>query len=172
MKVQLIGSGGAAERVTFEITPNISESQAVNYSPIESLHLPTNITVFRNTPGRVFNVSDAKLVARTQEEADEKIRILNLIRGWSKPRFSTPAAGPPDVLLLKGYGRRMLKGIPVVLTNYVIDLPPTTDYIKSSTNEMVPILSSVTLTLNEVHSMAEINSFTLSKYKTGTLRNW
>lgn len=140
---------------------------------------------------RTFMVSDIRLLARTESEAIEKLRIQNLIRGWTKPYFgrgnSASTAGlPPDVLILSAYGSGNIGDVPVVLKSYTIDYPSDSDYlylertVAEGTADYdavvertaVPIVSTVTLDLQEVRSMHELNNFSLEAYKAGSLTDW
>lgn len=74
-------------RVVFYVTPDISESQSVNYNTIEPVHMPGQIFVYKNTTSRNFSLSNIKLVSRTTEEAETNLRYLWQLRAWTKPRF-------------------------------------------------------------------------------------
>lgn len=77
----------ANNRVVFYVTPDLSESQTVNYSTIEPVHMPGQIYVYKNSTSRTFNLSNIKLISRTQEEADANLTSLWTLRSWTKPRF-------------------------------------------------------------------------------------
>lgn len=129
-------SGNASERVVFDATPQFTENNTAVYSQISPVHLPGEIQVFRNTKSRTFNIG-AKLISRTPSEARTNIRQLQMLRGWTRPRFglndtaSLPGVSntinnqslvgllgaPPDVLYLWAYSRNngdnARKSIPV-----------------------------------------------------------
>lgn len=73
--------------VTFDVTPDLIETRNVNYSNLEPIHMPGQITAFKNTSSRSFNISNIRLVSRTQVEADKNLRRLWLLRSWCTPRF-------------------------------------------------------------------------------------
>jgi len=73
--------------VTFDVTPDLIESRNVNYSSIEPIHAPGAISAYKNTSSRSFNISNIKLISRTQQEADLNLKRLWLLRSWCTPRF-------------------------------------------------------------------------------------
>ena len=77
------------ETVSFDATPDLIETRNVNYSTIEPIHAPGQINVFKNTSSRSFNISNARLITRTQTEAEKNLRRLWLLRSWCMPRFGT-----------------------------------------------------------------------------------
>ena len=84
VKLQAAGNG---LRVTFRASPQVTENRNVNYTALEPLHAPGQIQVYKNTSSRSFSVSDLKLISRTTQEADDNLKILWRLRGWTMPRF-------------------------------------------------------------------------------------
>lgn len=181
-------SGGIVE---FDVMPTLSESGSANYRMTDASQSPGGFAVYTHSTLRQFQLADVRLIARTQDEAINKLRIQNLLRAWTKPYFgkgnSTSTSGlPPDVLELSAYGSGNISRVPVVLLSYTIDYPNDTDYIYVSRESgdftgvddpvvestAVPISSIVSLTLQEVRSMTELNNFDLERYKTGDLVEW
>ena len=83
-KIKLRGSNGT---VVFDVTPDFIETRNVNYNTIEPIHAPGQIYTYKNTASRNFNVSNARMISRTQHEADKNLRRLQMLRGWTMPRF-------------------------------------------------------------------------------------
>lgn len=180
--------GNRTERIVFNVTPSLTESGTATYRNVEPTQAPGSFHVYEGSSLRQFSLDDVKLLARTVDEAKDKLRIMNLIRGWTKPYFGRGNAAnknglPPDVLLLSAYGYRNLVRIPVIIQSYSISYPNDTDYLhipRESSEQgagavaesLVPIVSTVTLQLQEVRSMTEMNSFNLTSYKLGDLGSW
>lgn len=76
-------------RVAFEVTPDLTESRQVNYNSIEPTHLPGSIQIFKNSSSRTFQVSGARFLSRTPQEADRTIKRLWVLRSWGTPRFGS-----------------------------------------------------------------------------------
>ena len=86
-RVKLRSTNNAAELVIFNVTPDLAESRTVNYKTVDPIHAPGQIYAFQNSMSRVFQISGAKLVSRTQEEAEMNLRYLWRLRGWTLPAF-------------------------------------------------------------------------------------
>lgn len=76
----------AAKQVVFEVTPTFSESRNVNYSPVEPVHMPGSIQMYRSTASRVFEIG-AQLISRNAVDAERNMRYLQTLRGWTMPYF-------------------------------------------------------------------------------------
>ena len=186
LRVHLWNPAKPAESVIFEVMPSISESGQANYRDLQPTQAPGGFSVYTGSSLRQFNLTDVRLLARTEREAQEKLRIQNQIRGWTKPYFgkgnSASETGlPPDVLLFSAYGHQNISRIPVVITSYNIEYPNDTDYLYLSRTaggtpvtdaSATPISSQISLNLQEVWSMRELNNFDLKKYKEGNLTDW
>lgn len=81
-------SSNAASYVTFEVTPTFSESGDVNYDPIQPIHMPGGMQVYKSTPSRRFSIG-ATLISRTSDEATQNMRYLQTLRGWRMPYFGS-----------------------------------------------------------------------------------
>lgn len=79
-------SASAFEQVIFKISPVLTESRRVEYSPVSPIHMPGSIQVYKNTPSRDFRI-EATLISRTQEEALDNMKQLQLLRAWCMPYF-------------------------------------------------------------------------------------
>ncbi len=108
------GSAGTTqvERVIFEVTPEFRESRQVLYKSIDPLQAPGSIYQFANTASRTFSI-EAKLTARSVNEASRNLAYMQYLRSWAMPVFgnvgnNAPAGedilgAPPAILLLTAY---------------------------------------------------------------------
>jgi len=71
----------------FKVTPDFTENRQVNYKTMDPVHLPGNIHVFGSTSSRTFQISNAKLISNTPEEATENMAFIQRLRGWTMPFF-------------------------------------------------------------------------------------
>ncbi len=85
-----------ARALTFDASPNVSESRTVNYNSLDPLHAPGQIQVYKNTSSRTFQISDIKLISRTVKEADENLKKLWTLRAWCMPRFGNSSTLDAD----------------------------------------------------------------------------
>ena len=186
LRVHLWNPAKPVESVIFEVMPSITETGQANYRDLQPAQSPGGFSVYTGSALRQFSLTDVRLLARTEREAQEKLRIQNLIRGWTKPYFgkgnSASETGlPPDVLLFSAYGHQNISRIPVVIGSYNIEYPNDSDYLYLARTaggtpitdaSATPISSVISLNLQEVRSMRELNGFDLQKYKEGNLVDW
>lgn len=76
------------DRVYFDVSPEITESRNVNYTTLDPVHAPGQIYVYKNTQSRNFNLSNVRLVSRSQNEATVNLMRLQILRSWSLPWFA------------------------------------------------------------------------------------
>lgn len=86
-KVRLTSAGGDRNTVSFDASPEVSESRTVNYNSLEPLHAPGQIQVYKNTASRNYQITSVKMISRTTEEADRNLKNLWILRSWCMPRF-------------------------------------------------------------------------------------
>ena len=172
--VILLESTISEEYVRFSVSPRVSESRQANYHEINITHHPGTILKYEKTSSRSWTIS-AKFVSRTQEEASNNQRDLNIIRAWVMPFYgsgtekndSSMLGAPPAVLKLSGYGERNIAPIPVVLESYSTSWPNDIDYLPTNSGDPVPVIMEIELTLKESYSPAEYSNFNLFAYKSG-----
>ena len=90
-KVKLQHPAVRARKVVFDVTPDLIENRNVNYRNLDPVHMPGQIFVYGSTSSRTFNISNARLVSRTREEAEQNLRRLHLLRSWAMPVFGRNA---------------------------------------------------------------------------------
>lgn len=174
--VIILTSTISSEYVKFDVSPRVSESRQANYHEVNITHHPGTILKYEKTSSRGWSIS-AKFVSRTQEEATQNQKNLNIIRSWVMPYYGEGTAkndpgmlgAPPAVLKLSGYGSKNISPIPVVLENYSTNWPNDVDYLPTNDGEPFPVIMEIELTLKESYSPAEYSNFNLFAYKTGDL---
>jgi len=92
-RVKLRSALNAADKVIFNVTPDLSENRTVNYKTVDPVHAPGQIYAFVNSTSRMFQISAVKLVSRTREEAENNLLILWRLRGWTLPAFGKDPVG-------------------------------------------------------------------------------
>lgn len=171
--------------VEFDLTPDISESSSAQYADIGDIRGPASVLWYQGSPSRTFSIA-AKFVARDESEALRAARYIHVLKSWRMPE-DTSGGGvgltPPTLLYLEGY-KGMFKNIPVVLTDLSIEFSSEHDYVTASGGEfVVPILTSVSITLKEAHSLEGaglggdgsqdgLDGFNILDYRLGKLKGW
>lgn len=168
----------SGERIIFHVSPNVDESRSATYDTISPLHFPGSIQVYKTTNARAININ-GKFIARNTAEAARTIEYMNLIRSWVMPYYgegtsekeytSKRLGAPPDILVLRAYGKKNMEYIPVVLSSYSWTYPDDVDYIPTEFGESCPRIIDVSLTLMETYSPEEYGKFDLTEYKLGNL---
>lgn len=156
--VKLVSARVPTRFVVFNTMPTIAESQAVNYSAMNPVHMPGTYNIYENTPSKTFEIGDLKLVSRNQQEARKNLERINILRAWTKPYFGSievPGGSkineseaselkdylgaPPEVVLLSAYSDEKNRGniykIPTILTSLSISYPNDVDYIPTSSSD-------------------------------------
>ncbi len=162
------------EQVEFNLSPEISESKQVIYAEIGDIRQAASILIYGGSPSRKWSIN-AKFLSRTEKEADETWKSVQLMRSWANPdtnyKFGIDS-GTPHVLRLYGYGRTW-QGIPVVLSSINIDYPSDIDYIPTAYGTNVPVIQSVSFQLTEARTPDDLlKKFDLEKFKRGVLPEW
>lgn len=167
--------------VNFKVAPEISESKSVNYIEVSEIRKAGSIMIFIGSPGRNFTIN-AKLVSRTQEEAAENFKKLNLMKSWGMPDVDYESNGigggridtmAPSILYIYGYGQNF-KGIQVVMKSINHEYPTDVDYIPiaQGSKTKMPIIMPVSMTFQEIRSGEELQQFDINAYKLGQLEYW
>lgn len=153
--------------VTFDVSPEISESGQTITTDISNMRSASGIVIYMGTPGRNFSIN-ASLISRTATEADENLYRLNVLRAWREP---VSALDEPETVRLYAYNNN-IKGIPLILQSISINYPIDVDYISATNGEKVPIIQTVSLGFKEVRTIDDIFAFDYQKFKDGTLDGW
>jgi len=162
------------EQVTFNLSPEISETKQVIYAEIGDIRQAASILIYGGSPSRKWSVN-AKFLSRTAEEANNTWKSIQLMRSWTNPDTNYKYgldSGTPHVLRFYGYGRTW-QGIPVVLSSLNVDFPTDIDYIPTDYGTNVPVIQSVSFQLTEARTPDDLLvKFDLEKFKLGVLPQW
>ncbi|QDJ96475.1 hypothetical protein Xoosp13_289 [Xanthomonas phage Xoo-sp13] len=162
------------EQITFNLTPEISESKQVIYAEIGDIRQAGSILIYGGSPSRRWSVN-SKFLSRTAEEADSTWKSIQLLKAWGNPDTNYKYgidSGTPYVLKLYGYGRTW-QGIPVVLTSVNVDYASDVDFIPTVYGTNVPIIQTVSFQLTEARTPDDLLvKFDLEKFKRGILPEW
>lgn len=104
-RVKLVNSTNRSEYVAFKVTPDVIETRNVNYKAIDPIHAPGQMMSYQNTSSRAFNISQIRLISRTEIEAQETVQMLWTLRGWTMPYFGRSSLTPQQQMLREqGFG--------------------------------------------------------------------
>ena len=168
----------------FPFTPQINLSHQANYSAMDPIHNNYSFASYENSKLDKINIV-GDFYCENSNDASYWIASVHFFRSVTKMYFgqNTENAGaPPPVLKLNGYGDFVFNNVPVVVTNFSIDMPKDVDYIPSKFvgNQTVegadfdmdgvgyaPVRSSLTITLQPVYSREAVRNFNLQDFVKG-----
>ena len=179
--------------LVFPFTPTIIVAHSANYQAITPTH--TNYPYFAYQNSQVDQlVITGDFFVQNGVEAEYWVAALHYLRSATKMFYGGEAetlGAPPPVVKLNGYGDFIFNNVPVVVTNFTVDLPQDVDYIATglgkamSTEKSVsgaagqtikekrdsvswaPTQSLITVTVQPLYSRREIEKFSLQNYVNG-----
>lgn len=164
---------GKEREIRFFASPEVNESGSALYMEISEIRSPASVSVYMGSPSRIFNIN-AKLISRTELEAQKNWHYINILRSWRMPNQNVGQAfksAEPSVLNMFGYGK-IFKGIPVVIKNISFDFNTDSDYIKSKNGSDIPIILPVSIQLQEMRTVEDMNTFDIKAFREGKLNWW
>lgn len=176
-------------KFVFPFTPTINLSHQASYSAMDPIHNNYSFSSYENSKLDKINIS-GDFYCENSDDASYWIASVHFLRSVTKMYFgeNTENAGaPPPVLKLNGYGDFVFNNVPVVVTNFSIEMPKDVDYIPSKfvgngsattidgeTTDYdldgvgyVPVKSTISLTLTPVYSREAVRNFNLQDFVKG-----
>lgn len=165
--------------ILFPYTPQITMDNQAAYNNQNPLHSNYPLYFYKNSSVGPISVT-AKFTVQNEFEGAVLLGVIHLLRGLTKMKFGNdPDAGsPPPVCRFDAYGDFMLYNVPVSIASWRHDLPDNVDYISvgrkgSPTtygHSMVPVISTIQLTLNVMYSRREMLEFNVKDWRSGGLK--
>lgn len=186
--------------LVFPYTPTVNIVHSANYNAIAPTHSIYPIQAYRNSSVEQITVA-GQFFNETAEEGLYWLGMLHYLRSVTKMAYGSDngseQGSPPPVLRFSGYGDYVFNNVPVLVTNFTLDLSPETDYISINTNGSssglanaaniaqqvsggaiprasngnvhVPVSSMVSITLVPAYSRREQEKFSLRGFVNGDL---
>jgi hypothetical protein len=184
--------------VIFPLTPSVIISHTANYNPMTATHSNYPFYAYQNSELPSFTLV-GEFPVQNQTDAQYWIAMLHFFRSATKMFFGDSVddtgktdgmrGNPPPILQLNGYGNYVFNKVPVVVTNFTVDLRNDVDYIcteqqtdrrgllptsstvvdPSSNKSWAPTLSQVTLQLQPVYSRESVKKFNMKDFVNGNL---
>lgn len=180
--------------LVFPYTPTIIVAHSANYNTMAPTH--TNYPYFAYQNSQVDQlVITGDFFVQNGIEAQYWVSALHYLRSMTKMFYGGEAetlGAPPPVVHLSGYGDFIFNKVPVIITQFTIDLPQDVDYIATGhpqgVNEVppnhpeakqaatdkrannigwAPAQSLITVTVQPIYSRREVEQFSLNKYVKG-----
>lgn len=160
--------------IFFPVTPTIRQESKANWTASAPQH--SNYAIYSYNNSDVGNISvSGQFPVQNSNEALYWTATVNALRALTKMRTGNdqvPGA-PPPVCRFFAYGASVYENVPVVISDFSIELPADVDYISSTTvtgaPNKVPSLSTISMTLVPVYSRREMANFSVDKMVNGGL---
>lgn len=159
--------------VVFPYLPQITISTKANYSQIDPVHSNYPFMSYKNSSVDEISIS-GDFTAETESDAAYWIAATTFFKTATKMFFGTGenAGNPPIICILNGYGSSIFNNVPVVVKSFSIDLPQDVNYIRCDTfgtNTWVPVMSTVTITVQPIYNRERLRTFSLEDYARGAI---
>ena len=132
----LIGSTGTRGRMIFPFTPTIIYSHTANYNTISPTHSNYPFYAYQNSQVDQVQIT-GDFFSENEKDARYWIACVHFLRTMTKMFYGNGdyLGNPPPLSRLNGYGKHVLNDVPVLITNFTVDLPADVDYIPCSIQE-------------------------------------
>ena len=148
--------------------PTIIYEQSVDYSAIDMVHVNQEILAYTKTPALKLSVT-GQFSVQNQQEGIYALAAIHFMRVVTKMYFGTgPNLGtPPPVLLFDAYGQYMFNQLPVIVTNYSVELPADIDYVPVDLSNLLTYSNAQSQTnmpgYSKVQTTPQLQSFEQAK---------
>lgn len=168
--------------VVFPITPNINLVTTANYDSLDPVHSNYPFPQYINSRTEDINISGEFPVQRVTD-GQYWVAAVHFFRSVTKMFYGETSnkGSPPPIIKLNGYGDYVLNNVPVVVTQFSVDLPNNVDYIEvpvenadffgvfESKYQMVPTNSMLNVTVKPIYSRTKIEQFSLDRFINGDI---
>ena len=149
--------------IVFPYTPQISFEHSATYNGVNPTHSNYTQYFYKNSAVSAISVN-AKFTVQNETDAIILVGVITLLRALTKMKFGPDkdAGAPPPVCRFSAYGNFMLSNVPVTVASFRHDLPDGVDYFQTNVKykshglNFVPVLSTISLTLNPTYSRSEM----------------
>jgi hypothetical protein len=120
--------------IVFPLTPSVVIQHTASYNPMAMTH--------SNYPFYAYGHSEVSAITvigdfpvQNYQDAQHWVATLHFLRAVTKMFFggenNSLKGNPPPILKLNGYGNHVFNNVPVVVTNFTVDLRNSVDYIST-----------------------------------------
>ena len=153
-------------------TPQIYVTHSAGYSAISPTHSNYPFFAYQNSRVDAFAITGDFYVENALE-GEYWIAAIHYLRSVSKMAYgeTSNVGSPPPVVRLNGYGDYVFKNVPVVITQFAVELSQDVDYIKvegfGPSGTWVPTRSNIQCTVQPIYSRRAVEQFSLDDFVNG-----
>jgi len=159
-------------------TPTIILGHSANYNSLHPVHTNYPFQVYENSQVDDIVIT-GEFTVQTQEEGKYWIGAVHYLRSITKMFYGSGEnlGNPPPIVRLNGYGDYVFKDVPVVITNFTVDMQGDVDYVAvnmsgqggtSGSTAWAPTQSLISVTVRPTYSRNTTSSFSLSNFVNGS----
>ena len=187
--------------IVFPLTPSILLQHQASYNPLAMTHSNYPFYAYQHSEVSSFTVV-GDFPVQNQSDAQHWIATLHFLRAVTKMFFGSGAnqGNPPPILKFNAYGDNVFNNVPVVVTNFSVELTNSVDYIctkqrqdpafanvrgpddefargdvdpnSSLPTSWAPAMSMFNIQLQPVYSRETTKSFNMQEFVDGNLKNY
>lgn len=160
--------------MVFPFNPVIIFSQSADYNEISPTH--TNYAFHAYQGSKVDSMQiTGEFYTENEDDGRYWIACVHFLRTMTKMFYGNGdnLGNPPMVSRLNGYGDHVLNDIPVLITNFTVDLPADVDYIsclvpkEGGKENYVPTQSQISVTVVPNYARSAHSQFNLTDFANG-----
>jgi hypothetical protein len=159
--------------IIFPYTPTITVEHKADYANQNPMHSNFAMHFYQRSSVSPIQIT-GEFTVQNEKDAAIYLSTVHLLRALTKMRtaLDDDAGSPPPVCRFDAYGEYMLQNVPVVVSNFRLELPNKVDYFtigKLAPNVIfkqasVPTLSTISVTLIPIYSRAEMQKFSVNDW--------
>lgn len=159
--------------VVFPYLPNITVSTKADYQKVDLVH--SNYPYYSYKSSTVDDIQiSGEFTSETETDAAYWIAATTFFKTATKMFFGQGgnAGNPPIICHLYGYGASVFDKIPVIITQFSVDLKDDVNYVNCNTfqtNTWVPVVSTISVTCVPIYSREALRKFNLQTYAAGKM---
>ena len=158
--------------LVFPYTPQINIGTSATYVPQSPVHSNSSFKSFKSSEPAQIKIS-APMYVEDAEQALYWLAAVHYLRSLTKmyTGTGTNTGNPPPIVRLNGYGPYVFNHVPVVVTQFSVQLNAECDYISATALGVVlghvPTKSALEITLQPMYSKDNVRKFSLQAFATG-----
>lgn len=158
----------------FPYTPQIMVTHSAHYNPIEPVHNNYAYYAYQNSRVESMTITGEFLIENSLE-AEYWIGAVHYLRAVTKSAYggnygTIEQGSPPPVLRLNGYGDFMFNNLPVIITQFNVELSPNCDYVQvihGTGKSWVPTSSNISISVTPIYSRTKVSQFSYQDFVNG-----
>jgi hypothetical protein len=173
--------------LVFPYTPTVMISHTANYQNLSPMHNNYPFLAYENSRIDNINIS-GEFYCEDSVQARYWVAAMHYLRSVTKMFYGgedANAGAPPPVVRLQGYGDYVFKNVPVVVTNFSLEMPNDVDYISTGLGQFTydeftgsaipssggvsyaPVKSLISVQVQPLYSREQVRQFSLAKFVRG-----